>query len=1452
MINPNDFSGKEKQLVAGLKLVAKHKNYDFPSAQPLKNLRRPLKNSPQEQNFGDFFQIEKWECSYKKQLQKATLVHTLDLQTAFNKLQNWASAHLKGNAKEIATTAATAYFGFAFSLIYTAARVYRKGKALYNTHLTLQEKNHSHLVPHLLNKTTVLSIEQSNRLRLDCEISAFLQEKLSPFLQNSLPEIPLDLHTPSDQGSLVSYTFGHLTESLKAHYNQQKDPLINLEKEQIPELIEALKGQKETLEKELTQIKEELSDLSTPPVFPRTEQELHFLLLHPPIKHKKVSLDDLIFLFGENRLEELCENLGLKKERVVRIEEKLFLYLMTATHINHLEKCLFLLRKGQDDLDTALISQISQEMSRKRAYTFDPFTPLTLLRSLLVFEYKRGSLLWENQTRQLTALLLNPHPRLMLQLPTGSGKTDVLAPIISHVLKGVYTIFPSSLALRNIHQMSASSEHVYKKPVCYIPHSRQIARSEADLWIILRSYEQALKGNISPVGTKEDLQALELLFIEELEKQISPQKICLYRTILKLIRENLVANIDEGHELFRSDKELNYPQGKKVQIPQGYVDLLSLCAMLLAENNHLTHINSNEQSLIEENSFQNALVPIIVDFYRSHLKIEAQNYTSFSHYLTDKNAPVPAWILTHSRKREIALVRGLIHVLLPESLKKKINVEYGFSHRKDGPPYAIPYAGNNLPIEEASIKDPLEAALKTFILYLYTKLSIHQTTQLIEKLRQLALAESRQMREPKENTLAYQHFARWVENRVDLFARDLDIAQVRHLLNKQPAAILSYARFFAIAKITYYKQNLRSDSQNFASLFSRFDSTTASPPLHNSLLPENVSILWDAGTEGAFAQQFCNTTPSSSIFSLRTSLPEEVLQEVATLAARDTELCALIDTSALLKGISNLLVAKKLFEILETNRPSIKGVVFFDENNHLKVVLKEGRIMDYDACPLKPTERFTYFDQPHTYGANVEQPFQKALLLGDENLTFATLMQGAGRMRKFMLPNGQRIVVGLSPTAFRKLQMSSMTATAKDLVLFTQQNSIRLHAETYFPILKQKIEDVVRRAVLDRIIFAPSYKETLSLFKEFRNLLITHVDLDPFAMYSVVPKYMPPEKALSFISQEAFAKINNSSSFSVSEKDAIKNRILSIGKNGPAPKMVLCSPPNTPTLGVSQQTEQTAEQERQEEEETQIQLQMHLDSRLDNADTHLTLREAPAIWDPSIAYMTDVLSWFKFLSPPLEPKNHTYVEIYSVGQTFAQSKDFHSLANAFSGLFWTSNLRGILSSPAGLITPPFGKTQKPILELLVIYDCNKKESRTVALDQSDSAFWRNILERSRQTKENTPNYRLGIVDITLETVVATGHAPLSEQLLEEDPYFMSALIRWKFLAGHTHYFSRNPSKEALNKKRMEFLIKWTQSCKTLEMEELFERAYKHQGSEPLDNSDIAIIFRKRTALGDIL
>ena len=150
---------------------------------------------------------------------------------------------------------------------------------------------------------------------------------------------------------------------------------------------------------------------------------------------------------------------------------------------------------------------------------------------------------------------------------------------------------------------------------------------------------------------------------------------------------------------------------------------------------------------------------------------------------------------------------------------------------------------------------------------------------------------------------------------------------------------------------------------------------------------------------------------------------------------------ALIDTGALITGLSNKQVAK--YMLANGLGRWCEGVVFLDENDEKMILVKAtGRVLKLSQCGIAVDKRFAFYDQIHTTGMDIKHSLnaRAALTLG-KDMTFRDLAQGAFRMRG--IGEGQMVAMLIIPEVAELMQRQLIKADAHDPASRSQEQVLR-------------------------------------------------------------------------------------------------------------------------------------------------------------------------------------------------------------------------------------------------------------------------------------------------------------------------------------------------------------------------------------------------------------------------
>lgn len=1180
------------------------------------------------------------------------------------------------------------------------------------------------------------------------------------------------------------------------------------------------------------------------------------------------------FLYGD--YQKVLKVYSITEDKIPKLEEMLFSYLIKSTKLHQMQRSLESVEKLQktpmqkkDEFETRL-KQLVFELRRQRAYSFHgPST--RLIKGYLIFEYKTQKMLWDKQVKQLERMLLGPYARVVLELIMGSGKTFFGIPISDFFAADgdqmVIDILPTALAKEAMAQNSKQGRKVFKQPSSTMKMNRQKQMGVKQLWGFLRMFQRTINNKEKLQSTKEDFQSCELKFVESVynkleeitDKTPSEQELSSYMQLLKIIRKKGKGNIDESQQAFKQNDELNYPLGQKKHLEKTFLDIIQECAKKLVhlpEVNKILNVKENQQAYVKEETYKKEVLPQLareLSFYVP-FNVTNENREAFIQYISGTSETIPEFVLQHPLKSEIGLMKGLLSKIIPKTCLEDrfIGVEYGPSMENNGE-YARPYAGNENPIETSTIQNPFEAVIKTFLMFLQRRLDYNQKWKLIDLLVEQAKLEQKRTGLPFEQTQTANLFRSWCEKKsINLqLSHCVGIIEFENLLkifkmfDKEDDAVLYYARYCVAPKVEYFDISIKSDSQNFASMFASFYSDTGTPN-KNGVFPQGTQVLWDQGTLGEsldLLSKKCNSP--ESIVEIQGDKPSSALKNILTFIDSHRKISAIIDEGVVLQGLKNEKVAEEILSYIKKSRPDLDAVVFYTSDKKLVIWEKDSKTFKpLEQSKIPPERRLTYYDNNHTFGADIAQPFDgEAFVTVGKNTDTIRLSQAIWRMRGLKTAK-QGLYLGFVNTVSKLI--SPIKPNVRQIIQFCRTNEARVSSiENYFSDC-QKISNVIRRAVLDKMIFAPNVKTMLKYAREFLSVLISKREEDPFVVYGLPVQKVGPLEALTLLKKAKYALIENSNSFTDKEKLKIKKQLNAI-KQECYPEEVEVSKVDgqlvvaQDDLGRTQQMEQNQnldqaqEQDVEQDMQRENNLEQEQNAQRNNEPTDPNLgskfRSEPAQWNETYDYF-GTLDWLKPNASTLLSDQKT-VGIYGLSDLMktAENEEISSIAETFHGrLFCTNNFVGILENDelSGLSSP----RQKPVRELLVIQNTDtrgNKNIHTVALDEDDVIFWKKKLrENRRRNYVPNPNIKISLFDVGSNSPIATGKNPLTLNETRENKILKRHVTLWKFFNGECTYSSS----------QIQILDRWMRFHDRRKMKNAFLEMNKQRTLQRFDGSTL--------------
>ena len=385
----------------------------------------------------------------------------------------------------------------------------------------------------------------------------------------------------------------------------------------------------------------------------------------------------------------------------------------------------------------------------------------------------------------------------------------------------------------------------------------------------------------------------------------------------------------------------------------------------------------------------------------------------------------------------------------------------------------------------------------------------------------------------EDDTAGLQDDEVWPLQLIDL--RDHDqVEEIYQLLRRTPPCIEYYLDEFVFPETAQHQDlKLSATGQELGGdvLFPNRLGFSGTP---SDLLPLELGApRYESGSDAKMLAYL--TDPETAA-----TMPLDVDWNVQTLLTRiatvDPPIRALIDTGALVTGMSNLDVSRFL---LEKGLKWAEGCVFLDENDRQMILMRKGweviPLQRVAAMPL--TKRFTFYDQVHTTGMDIKQAAasQAAITLG-KDMCLRDYAQGAWRMRG--LGKGQTLKVIVIPevarlishevakgggqiTSTRDAELATMSAEAvekrklRDITAWLVVNSMRSENIQAGLLAEQRAANIWRKHSYRKLVSSPTAPGTPKAEGMIHACLDVFRDRVSYVVANVIPQSVSPSEKLA-------------------------------------------------------------------------------------------------------------------------------------------------------------------------------------------------------------------------------------------------------------------------------------------------------------------------------------------------
>jgi hypothetical protein len=548
-------------------------------------------------------------------------------------------------------------------------------------------------------------------------------------------------------------------------------------------------------------------------------------------------------------------------------------------------------------------------------------------------------------------------------------------------------------------------------------------------------------------------------------------------------------------------------------------------------------------------------------------------------------------------------------------------------------------------------------------------------------------------------------------------------------------------------------------------MFREFSAYTAS--LHKSgVFPKDTGILEDPGTVGETVSLLQEKDPPCHV--LDRSMPEDALREILSkFFVSPSKFRAIIDRGAIFNGVSNQRVAKAILDHIIDYQKQVEGVVFYNEEKKL-VIWEKGNLtpIPLSESRLPPENRITYFDQSHTYAADIPQGTKaKAIVTIGEDLIAEDLSQAIWRMRG--LKTKEQDFEFLMTAHTKNLIAKDGEVKASAILKFAIRNQALMSEEdNYFSDLAA-ISNVLRRRVLDKALGSNSVEEMIHIIRSFKDLFVETNSGDPSDFFGGQDLLVSPYEIFEDLRQKLMHLVAKTSIFSPQEQREIFSD-LSVIKDQYYPEKVhkraMISASATQTVSLQQEDFEEELEEQEVELTESCAQQTDVKKEQKGPISHKTwysfyhLRDLLKEADSCPAFPSS------FLTPLTIFSMRQILMSHELGSLRAIAPYIDPRVSATNNLF---------------LDPPnaFDVTQIPPLEALLIEEGGKIQ-KFILLSKEDAVEWRQKLTSSERG--------MALFDLNTQLIVKESPDGFDKGALNQRD-FQLMLLQIRFLRGDTEY-----------------------------------------------------------------
>lgn len=618
-------------------------------------------------------------------------------------------------------------------------------------------------------------------------------------------------------------------------------------------------------------------------------------------------------------------------------------------------------------------------------------------------------------------------PNSVLQLNMGEGKSSVIAPMVASALadgqRFVRVIVLKSLSNQMFQSLVQRLSGLVNRRVFYMPFSRNRKLEPGQIKLVQGLYEECTRCGGILVTQPEHVLSFKLMGIDQLLSSISSADQSIANSLLESQRwvETRSRDIlDESDEILHPRYQLVYTVGQNRPL-EDHPGRWTITQQLISlAQKHAQEIQAQFPQGIEHQGNMHgtytSLRILQADAGRALVSLIAQDVLdgalsdcafglfpkdvrqSALMFIARKDGVPPhdiAVLEQHCKKsglwKPLLLLRGLLaHGILIYVLKeRRWRVDYGLDPSRSL--LAVPFRAKDMPSLKAEFGHPDVAVTLTCLCYYYQGLSRDQLDQSFQLLFKLDNPEMEYETWTHDNELVPDI----LRNLTGVNTSDPEqwTAYLFPLFYRHHAVVeffLSNVVFPREAK--EFPQKLATSGWDLAEIKDHVTTGFSGTNDNQYLLPTSMIQDDPVGQTGTNAKvlSYLLQQENDHYHCTEEKGPEYFLR---LLVDQLPEIRVLLDVGAQMLELPNTELVVKWLDL----KPKIPAAVFFDDNDELVVLTRDGSVELLVSSPYRTQlgECLVYLDDAHTRGTDLKLPreFRAAVTLGPK-VTKDRLLQG--------------------------------------------------------------------------------------------------------------------------------------------------------------------------------------------------------------------------------------------------------------------------------------------------------------------------------------------------------------------------------------------------------------------------------------------------------------------------